>query len=324
MGVSKDTWGYGSDLEHQCVKLFNENADAIGESRREAKDEAIASGAKNFTEIAQKTDVSSFGTANTYVPVWKELARFAEQEKGIKNICDISNKTVKQFLHNKMHNDLNKYTSYSKVISAVNKMSASLNKIDGVEKNWTNVTDKMREVGRHHFGKQNDPGEYLQRGFINPKDVVDNIDPNKPDMALVAQVQYEAGTRIHESVVIKEEQLKGLGVDPATDKPAGLVDVVGKGGREREIYLSPETYNRLESRLAEGDIKIAKTSYTNEIRDAAARAGQPYTGTHDFRHSWVQDKMKELINEGYTRSEARFEASEGIGHSREYITETYT
>ena len=104
---NKDIWGYGSDLENQCIKLFNENADTIGESRREAKDKAIASGAKGFSEIAEQTGVSSFGTSNTYVSIWKELAKFAEEEKGIKNICDISNKTVKQYLHRKMNEDHN-------------------------------------------------------------------------------------------------------------------------------------------------------------------------------------------------------------------------
>ena len=133
---NKDIWGYGSDLENQCIKLFNENADTIGESRREAKDKAIASGAKSFSEIAEQTGVSSFGTSNTYVSIWKELAKFAEEEKGIKNICDISNKTVKQYLHRKMNEDHNRYSSYTKTISAINKMNYAVNQINGVEKNW--------------------------------------------------------------------------------------------------------------------------------------------------------------------------------------------
>lgn len=323
MKVSKDTWGYGSDLEHQCIKLFNENADAIGESRYAAKNQAIADGAKNFTEIAAKTGVSSFGTSNTYVPVWKDLAKFAEENKGIKNICDISNKTIKEFLHKKMNNDHNKYTSYTKTISAINKMSYSLNKIEGVNKNWTEITDRMREVGRHYFNKEENKTESVDRGFLDAKAVVANMDPSKPDMVLVAEIQYEGGTRVSEASDIKRDQLLGYGEKDGRE--VGVVHIDGKGGRERDIYLDRETYDKLHQKIeSDGQLKVDVRRYHDEVKDAAARAGQHCTGTHDFRHSWVQEKMKERIDEGYTRSDARLETSLDIGHSREYITETYT
>lgn len=337
-------WGRGIDIEHQCTKLFKEHCDSIGDSRREAKDQAIASGVRGFTEQAQKTGIHSFGTSNRYVSVWKELAKFAKEEKGVRDLADISNRTVKEFLHHKMKEDCNVYSSYRTVVSAVNKMNAALNRIEGVEKNWTNVTDKMREFGRHKLPTEKDiekdlkdKGLAIGRGFIDAKEVVNNFDSTKPDLAFTAQVQYETGCRISEIAVIKENQLRGIGVDPYTAQEKGVVNVVGKGGKEREVYLDPQTYRKLEEKIENSDkkvidketkeeikvIKVARTTYTNEVRDAAARAGQPYTGTHDFRHSWVQDRIKELVTEGYSKSEARVATSDEIGHVREYITETY-
>ena len=94
------------------------------------------------------------------------------------------------------------------------------------------------------------------------------------------------------------------------------------------MYLNTDTYRKLEDKIEKSDvrvfdkkadqelkiIKVARTTYTYEIKDAAARAQQPYTGTHDFRHSWVQDRVKELVSLGYSKSDARKATSEEIGH----------
>jgi integrase len=327
-------WGK-VELKYQCNELFNSYGDGIGTSRHEAKSKAVESGAKGFSEIAKLTKIHSYGTSNTYLPYWKQLAKFAEEKKGITDIREISNRTVKEYLHHKMHGTIKTFSSFSKVIAAVNKMGSTLNKMsekEGLNKSyeWSKVTDKMRDLGRDKLptikeieSDLREKGLSIGRGFIDSQAVVNHINPDKNDFVLAGQMQAETGCRIHEIAVVKQDQLRGLGLDPYTNKEVGVMQVEGKGGKIREVYLSRETYKKIESKVEEKDFKINKSGYTREIKDAAARSGQAYTGTHDFRHSWVQERMKEVINLGFSKSEAKRSTSEEIGHVRPYITETY-
>jgi integrase len=293
----------------------------IAESRDTDKKEARANGAKTFTDVAKVTDIYSYGTSDTYLPYWKNLADFAKESKGIKDIELISNRTVKEFLQSKLR-DVNCKSSYSKIASAISKMESALNRYsdnNGHNKsyNWGKIIENQRRIANENLSKSIEG-----RGFIDSKSVVDKI--GKVDHALAAKIQFEAGTRVFESSLVKEGQLRGIGKDPYNGNDRGVVNIRGKGGKIREVYLSPKTYQELLKHIEKNGIfKVSTRSYTDSVKEAAARAGQRYTGTHDFRHKWAQDRFKELSELGYGERQCLAGVSEDIGHVRPDITEVY-
>jgi integrase len=319
-------WG---NSDKQINRIFNIGANQIGESRHNAKLEQREKGNIRNSDISKKVGVFSYGTSNTYVPVWKELAKFAET-KGIKDIESLSNKKVKDYLKVKIH-DVKCYSSFSKVCSAVLKFQGALNKYSEVEKTGKtyNFEKAVTDMRKYAIGKSNDKSDKsmvkdqgLLRGFEKPQIVVDNI--TNTEHRFCAQIQSESGCRIHEISQIRDNQLKGLGKDPYNGKEVGVVTIVGKGGKQREVYLKPDTYNKLAENIKNSGIfKVGKSAYTNSVKEAANSVGQKYSGTHDFRHSWVQNRFAEVQKMGFSNEQSLRSVSEEIGHVRGDITEVY-
>ena len=316
-------WG---TTEKQINRLFNLTMNEIGESRDLAKKEARSGGAKTFTDVAKETGINSYGTADTYKKTWEKLADFA-QEKNVKDVEMISGKIVKCF----MQDQIKRSTSINhvrKVSSAVLKMSYALQRYADENKtgrtyNWEGKVSNIRNVAKAQVNHKKMNKGIEGRGFSDPIEVVNNIRNDRQDLVLVAKIQHEGGVRISEATHIKSEQLMGIGKDPFGGREVGVVNIRGKGGKRREIYISKNTYSELEKCTKDGVFKVAKTTYTSAVRDAALVAGQRYTGTHDFRHSWVQNRYNSILEMGYGTGQALSATSEDIGHVRPDITELY-
>jgi integrase len=298
----------------------------IGESRDLAKKEARSEGAKTFTDVAKKTGINSYGTSDTYEKTWVSLANFA-RDKGVKDIENISGKIVKSFMQDQLRRS-NSIKNVRKVSSAVLKMSYALQRYADENKtgktyNWEGKVSNVRNVAKAQVNHDKLNKAIEGRGFFNPNEVVNNIRNDRQDLVLAAKIQCESGARISEITHIKPDQLRGSGKDPFGGREVGVVKIQGKGGKWREIYLNKGTYAELRKATDNGLFKVAKTTYTNAVREAALVAGQRYTGTHDFRHSWVQNRFNSIIEMGYGTHQALSATSLDIGHVRADITEVY-
>lgn len=316
-------WG---TTEKQINRLFNLTMNEIGESRDLAKKEARSQGAKTFTDVAKETGINSYGTSDTYEKTWNSLGNFA-REKGVKDIEKISGKIVKSFMQDQLRRS-NSINNVRKVASAVLKMGYALQRYADENKtgrsyNWEGKVSNVRNVAKAQVNHQKISKGIEGRGFVNPQEIVNNIRNDRADLLLAAKIQHEGGVRIKEATHIRPEQLRGIGKDPFGGREVGVVNIQGKGGKWREIYLNKDTYKELEKATENGVFKVAKTTYTNAVRDAALVAGQRYTGTHDFRHSWVQARFNTILEMGYGTHQALSATSEDIGHVRADITEVY-
>jgi len=312
-------WGKS---ERQVNRLFNETMNGIGESRHNDKQLSRELGAESFRDVAKLTSIYSHGTADTYLPYWKNLVDFSNKNKGIKDVEKITNRAVKEFLQLKIR-EVNCNSTFRKISSAILKMEESLNRYSiqndtNNRYNWQKIVDNARVVSRSKLAKS-----IVGRGFEDCKDIINHLPKSNEDHILVSKIQMEAGIRVYEACLIKSSQLKGIGKDPYSSKEAGVLLIKGKGGKMREVYLSPSTYKELEKRVEDKELKVGITSYTKAIKHAAYRSGQSYTGTHDFRHSWVQNRYKEVSGLGYSDSQILASISEEIGHVRPDITEIY-
>jgi integrase len=116
----------------------------------------------------------------------------------------------------------------------------------------------------------------------------------------------------------------GVRKDPHTDELKGWVAVQGKGGKEREIGVSPRTYARLVSMVGAGErFEFDKDAYRAELKDAAAKTAQCYEGSHGLRWSWAQERHTELQRTGMTYEKSLTQVSQDMGHERADITEHY-
>jgi len=124
---------------------------------------------------------------------------------------------------------------------------------------------------------------FTNRAYPDPVRLIEAI--HDGTFQLQASLQYEGGLRT-EGVGAPSNRrlrnpliaagLRGIGTDPVTGKPAGIVAAVEKGGgKETEHFVSAETYQRLEDYLqSHGGLESDYRAYVEAINLAARKTGQ--------------------------------------------------
>lgn len=153
---------------------------------------------------------------------------------------------------------------------------------------------------------------------------------------LQASLQYEGGLRT-EGVgapsrsslknPLTKEGLRGIGIDPVTRQPIGIVITKEKGGKKSEHYISTETYSRLEDYLElHGKLESNYDDYVGAINLAAQATGQYILGkgSHAFKHNFSQERYLQCIDHGLSHEQALQQVSLETSHFRLHETLTYT
>lgn len=312
---------YGK-IENQ-VKLLIVKTDVnqIGHSKHEARLQALAEGAKTSHEIAQKTGIYSKGSLNNNFSTWKNFAKFAKEVGNIKNLEQVGSKTVEKFLREKLDTGTS-LKSYENTCTHLRKLASTLNSYakehnTGKTYSFEKAIERCKDESKKYLDNKY---ERDSRAYKDPKGLIQEI--TKEEYRLHASIQLEGGARIRESGLITKDRLAGIKGD------RGVISLKRgdcKGGKERELYISKETYMKIEKYIDKnGELKMDDPrSYRAEMKKAAASANQEYTGSHGLRHNYAQNRMNELQQDGKGYKVACQIVSREMGHERPSITEVY-
>lgn len=294
-----------------------------GESRHEAKEAAkeelcLEGIPATSSNIAAKTSLYSGNTYTDYKDTWHQCVRHASDYMGLKDLAKISSEHVKGFLETRIDADIG-YSRFSTECSHLNKLENVFSRTlhDGF--NIRSVIAEMREYAKSVLSHETKESG----GFENPDAVIQNLSEKS---SLAAKIQLEGGARLHEAALIRENQLKDIQPDCITGAKRGVIQVRGKGGKIRDIRVSPATYQRLKSEINKDQKKefnVGYRKYSSEVHRTAKKVGEIYTGTHDFRYSYAQNRMNDTIDKGYSYEQALQQTSWDMGHERADITEIY-
>jgi integrase len=161
------------------------------------------------------------------------------------------------------------------------------------------------------------------RAYDDPKSLVSSL--SNDDYKVVASIQHESGARINEVWQIEKGDLLGIREDSFTGRQVGVIEVEGKGGKEREIQVSVETYEKASCIIERnGSMEFDKNDYREAIKEAALESGQEYHGSHGLRWNFAEERMEELRESTSMMYEERLqEVSWEMGHERADIAEHY-
>lgn len=165
----------------------------------------------------------------------------------------------------------------------------------------------------------------------------------KDRIAQIATLARNEGLRIHETLKLDRSQAERA-------LKTGVLHVVGKGGRERDVPLSMESKEMLQERIqevergqklyvAEGEkthlvikqvqnwINRNREHFQNQSRHQGRDEGEAIIESitfHGLRHAYAQKRYQEAIERGLNDRKARLEVSELLGHERDDVTRIYT
>ena len=308
-------------LNYQVHQIF-EAVKCIGQSKHDAKVEAREGGAKTWAEVGAKIGVFSYGTADAYRDVWRHVLEHAKAEYGMKDIERLSGQHVASYLEAKIDQGVARAT-FDQYAAGCAKLEQALNRF-AEAKGTSNTYDfnlkDVRALGAQELGGRSE----VSRAYAAPDRLVASVQGERH--ALAAALQREGGARVKEVSHVGKEQLQGVWNDRHTGEARGWIEVQGKGGKERLIGVSQETYQRLASEIAKADngrFTIDGDRYRADLKQAAAASGQDYEGSHGLRWSWAQERHAELQEHGKTYEQSLTQVSQDMGHERSDITEHY-
>ncbi|ADH86847.1 site-specific integrase [Desulfurivibrio alkaliphilus] len=291
------------------VQEISKSVNHIGTSRHSAKETARSAGARTSAQVAEKTGIHSYRTREAYLKVWRQCLSHSKEHHGVKDITKLTGEHVQSFLSSRIADGVSRQT-YGQAAAALGKLESALNSYatsKGLERSY----DFRTEIRTLRHEARDLRTMEAGRAFRDPDRVMAGL--RDPDYRLTAAIQRETGCRLSEATLIRAEQLRG----------GGQVEIRGKGGKERTLRMSADTYRQLAARIAEqGEHRVSRDAYRAAVSRAAEAAGERGSN-HGFRHLWVQERFREKIGYGMSREQAMAEVSREIGHERPDITLHY-
>jgi integrase len=93
-----------------------------------------------------------------------------------------------------------------------------------------------------------------------------------------------------------------------------------------DVLISPKTYKRIEEYFLHKKtpvFKIRYQAYVDDIRETCKRLNIDPKGSHGFRWTFAQNRVREYQKHGYTYEQALQGVSWEMKHFRASITEHY-
>jgi len=161
--------------------------------------------------------------------------------------------------------------------------------------------------------------------------------------SLATRLAYHAGLRAHELLTLRpagERAASGhrqWSAERFTGREGDRYTVVGKGGLVREVMLSRELVTALEARrLEEPRLVIDRgmhyhqhyaigggRTWSQSFSSASKRELGFSNGGHGLRHSYAQERMNELQQQGMRYDQAKATVAQEVGHFDKDTTEAY-
>jgi integrase len=281
------------------------------------KEDRVDSGSPYFGCVA------SYKSMETYRNVWNNLGHYLREHWSIKDFEAITDEHISAYMSYKIE--------YYPSKQYLEKLSSALGKLELALRRYTLAkygTPKEYDFGIRQLHLDNAKklkivaNGYHNRVYANPLLLIQNL--SKYEHRLAATIQLEGGARSEAVTLIKHSQLKGYRADSITQKEIGVIETKEKGGKVGDVLISIETYKELESYLTQNKhFKINYSAYGVDIRQACLRLKIKPEGSHGFRWTFAQNRVREYQRYGYSYEEALQGVSLEMKHFRASITEHY-
>jgi integrase len=297
---------------YQVNRLF-EQIKAFGESKyaakqefsREAKSGNIIYNAQN---LAERTGVYSYKTADSYRAEWRQCLQFAKEHFGVKDIEKVTGEHIKAYLVDKINRTGGNKNTIAHSSSALVKMAVALDKLHNSN---SHVKEFRQGIAEAQAGRTLERPEQA-RAYQDPQALQAHLILEAHRVA--AELTADIGMRATELSLITPNQLN----------EHNQIYYQSKGGQYNIRTLSGELADKLREYFAkDGKFRVNQNDYRLDIKQAALATGQEYQGIHGLRWNFAQVNYDDFKEQGLTHTEACKEVSELMGHHRPDITEHY-
>ncbi len=285
-------------------------------------------GAKKY----EKTDpdhphykcVSSYKTMETYRSVWDNFGNYLKEHWKLKDFEKITAEHIDAYISYKIEYYPSKQY-LEKIVSALGKLQDALEKFSiNIHATKRSYDFSIRQNKLHYARVQNlvADGNH-NRVYGQPQRIIDNL--SKAEHKLAATIQLEGGARSEGVTLIKSDQLEPyVHLDKIGDRLMNTIITKEKGGKEGPVLISSRIYAKLQEYIREnGRFNIDYQAYADDIRQTCLKLGITPHGSHGFRWTFAQNRVRAYQDAGYSYEQAIQGVSWEMKHFRANITEHY-
>jgi len=284
-------------------------------------------GAKKY----QRTDsehpyyqcIASFQTMKTYRNVWNNLGNYLKEHWRLKDFEKITPEHIDAYISYKIEYYPSKQY-LEKIVAAIGKLEWALCFFCRDTYGKERVYDfNVRSQLLHYAKVQNLVAEgYHNRVYQYPEEIINNL--SNPMHKIAARIQLYGGARAEGVTLLREDQFKGIKIDSITNKMIGTIMTKEKGGKEGKVMVDMDTYAYFEDFFQDYAIfRINYQKYADDIKKSCLKLGIIPQGTHGFRWTFAQNRVREYQEAGYSYEQALQGVSWEMKHFRADITEHY-
>jgi integrase len=258
--------------------------------------------------------ILSYRTRACYFQIARTFFKRAKELTGQRLLADLLDPATVRRTLDTYYRDLQPATKRT-VLAAIGKVHQGC-----VYVGWTHAPSSITDELREHVRAYRDDGNVRQPrfGYI-PEDaerILTYLKEHGSKFALPAEIALRCGLRLSEVAGLQGRQI---------DLEHGLVHVVGKGGKERDVELPTglaEQINPSKQYLFDPSPSW-KLAFYKAVRGAARALGIQVSGVHRLRANFAQNEYAKLMGQGLNEQEARQEVSTLLGHNRVRVTRSY-
>ena len=290
----------------------------------------FAEGAKKYEKIDPYHPyykcVSSYKTMETYRSVWNNFGHYLKEHWKLKDFEKITSEHIDAYISYKIEYYPTKQY-LEKIVSALGKLQDTLERFSlNVYGQKRSYNFDIRKNLLHYAKVQNIVADgYHNRTYSDPELIIKNL--NKYEHMIAAEIQLYGGARSEGVTLIKRDQLVAYyEEDNITGKKASVIMTKEKGGKEGAVMVPISTYVYLEEYMNENNTDIFRINYQDyakDIRNTCLRLGITPQGSHGFRWTFAQNRVRTYQDHGCTYEQALQGVSWEMKHERANITEHY-
>ena len=269
--------------------------------------------------------VASYNTMDTYRRVWNNFFNYLREHWKLKNCEFITAEHVEAYFEYKIEYYPSKQYA-EKISAALGKLEIALTKYSKSYKDVPIIYDFSIRQSILNYARDYKlvANNYTNRVYQTPQIIIDNLSSLEHQIA--ATVQLQGGARAEGVLLIKQEQLKGYKIDEISQDKKGIIETKEKGGKVGDVLVTPDIYMKLENYFLDNEksiFKLNRQNYANDIRNVCIKLNITPKGSHGFRWTFAQNRVREYQKHGYSYEEAIQGVSWEMKHYRSDITEHY-
>ncbi len=287
-----------------------------------------------FVEGAKKEDridpdhphykcMASYKSMKTYRDVWNNLGNYLKEHWKLKDLEKITAEHIDAYISYKIEYYPSKQY-LEKIVSALGKLEDALKRFALIQYGEERDYDFSIRQNKLHYARVQKlvADGYHNRVYQNPVQIIENLSDDHHKVA--ALIQLYGGARSEGVTLIKKDQLKDIVIDPITKNEVGIIETKEKGGKIGDVMIRPYVYEWLEEYFQYNErFKINYQAYADDIRQTCLSLGIKPHGSHGFRWTFAQNRVRTYQDHEYSYEQALQGVSWEMKHFRSDITEHY-